>query len=298
MRSRIQTQILEIAFEESGATYAKPILLLHGWPDSPRGWNELSLRLEAEGLRAIAPYLRGSNPTRFLSADTPRDGSGVALAADVIEFADALGLDRFAVVGHDWGARAAYILAALFPDRVMAIATLALGYQPRGIFRIPSFEQSRRFWYQWFMCTDAGATAVKTDPIGFARLQWQTWSPAGWFDDAEFEKTADSFSSPDWSAITLNAYRSRWLNGEASDSRYDSLRFRLKEVEKLATPTLMIQGMSDYCDAPEESEGLDGFFTNGYRRKTLKDIGHFPHREAPGAVAEAVLDHFQNNWKA
>jgi pimeloyl-ACP methyl ester carboxylesterase len=131
----------------------------------------------------------------------------VALAQDALDLADALSLETFAVLGHDWGARVAYTLAALFPERVTAIAALALAYQPRGQFSVPSFDQSRRFWYQWFMCTDTGAEAVRKDPIGFARIQWETWSPSGWFDDAEFDLTAESFSSPDWVEISLNAYR-------------------------------------------------------------------------------------------
>jgi pimeloyl-ACP methyl ester carboxylesterase len=290
--NRIRTDILEIAFEEGGPPDGIPVLLLHGWPDSPRGWNEVSRRLQAEGYRTIAPYLRGSSPTKFLSKDIPRVGAGVALAQDAMELTDALGIDNFAVLGHDWGAREAYILAALFPERVMAIAALALAYQPRGKFSVPSFDQSRRFWYQWFMCTDGGAAAVRKNPIGFARIQWETWSPSGWFDMAEFARTAESFSSPDWAAITLNAYRARWRQGEAWDSRYDALQDRLGEVEYLATSTLMIQGLSDYCDSPDESEGLEAFFTGGYRRVVLENVGHFPHREAPGLVADAVLDHF------
>ncbi len=109
------------------------------------------------------------------------------------------------------------------------------------------------------MCTDGGAAAVRKDAIGFARIQWETWSPSGWFDDAEFAQTADSFSSPDWAAITLNAYRARWRQSEA--------------------------------------EGLEAFFTRGYRRVVLENVGHFPHREAPGLVAEAVLDHFHQSIK-
>ena len=295
--NRIQTDILEIAFEEGGPPNGTAVLLLHGWPDSPRGWNDVARRLQADGFRTLAPFLRGCSPTEFLSKETPRVGAAVALAQDALDFADALGVEKFAVVGHDWGAREAYTLAALFPDRVTAIAALALAYQPRGQFRVPSFEQSRRFWYQWFMCTDGGATAMRRDPIGFARIQWETWSPFGWFDDAEFDRTAESFSSPDWAAITLNAYRARWLQGEAWDSRYDALQNRLDEVEFLPTPTLMIQGLSDYCDAPDESEGLEGFFTGGYRRVVLENVGHFPHREAPALVADAVIDHFHQNIK-
>jgi hypothetical protein len=53
----------------------------------------------------------------------------------------------------------------------------------------------RRFWYQWFMTLDEGAGAVRADPKGFARIQWDTWSPSGWFDEIEFETTAKSFES-------------------------------------------------------------------------------------------------------
>src|SRR5260221_6701637 len=271
----VRTDMLEIAFEEGGPPDGTLVLLLHGWPDAPRGWNEVSRRLQADGFRTIAPYLRGSSPTEFLLKETPGVGAGVALAQDVVDLADALGLENFTVLGHDWGAREAYILSALFPKRVIAIASLALAYQPRGTFSIPSFDQSRRFWYQWFMCTEGGAAKVRKDPIGFARIQWETWSPPGWFDDAEFARTAESFSSPDWAAITLNAYRARWRQGEAWDSRYDALQNRLGEVEYLSTPTLMIQGLSDYCDPPIQSEGLEAFFTGGYRRVVLENLGHF-----------------------
>jgi pimeloyl-ACP methyl ester carboxylesterase len=285
----VRTPQLEVCYEDSGPADGSPILVIHGWPDVPRGWHAVAQRLHSEGFRTILPYLRGSLPTRFLSDQTPRDGSGVALAQDAIDLADALNLDRFIVVGHDWGARAGYTLAALFPQRVAALTALALAYQPHGTFRIPGFEQSRRFWYQWFQCTDAGAEEVRRDPVGFARIQWETWSPAGWFDEAEFATAAESFSAPDWAEITLNAYRSRWLSGEAADPRFHALRHRLGEVESIGVPTLMIQGGADSCDLAEGSEGQEKLFTAGYRRLLLDGVGHFPHREAPGLVADAIL---------
>jgi len=138
---------------------------------------------------------------------------------------------------------------------------------------------------------DGGLAKVHDDPVGFARIQWGTWSPTGWLDETEFSKTAESFSNPDWVNITANAYRSRWLKGEAWDSRYDSLQRKLQEVGVLSTPTLMIQGESDFCDAPSESEGLETYFAGGYQRVLLEGIGHFPHRESPDAVATSILRH-------
>jgi pimeloyl-ACP methyl ester carboxylesterase len=291
----VRSSLLEIVYEQSGPSEGPPVLLLHGWPDAPRGWRSVAGHLHVEGWRTIVPYLRGSRPTRFLHEDTPRFAGAVALAQDAIDLADGLKLDRFAVVGHDWGARAAYTMAGLSPERVTSIAALALGYQPRGVFSLPDFEQSRRFWYQWFQCLDGGVQAVRRDPVGFARIQWNTWSPPGWFDEAEFIATAESFKDPDWAAITLNAYRSRWVAGEAVDHRYDELQQKLKETEYLTTPTLMIQGASDFCDAPKQSEGLDRFFTRGYRRLLIDGVGHFPHREAPALVADAVNRFLREN---
>jgi pimeloyl-ACP methyl ester carboxylesterase len=216
----------------------------------------------------------------------------VALTQDAIDLADHLGYSKFSIVGHDWGARTAYTLAALFPNRLSCITTLALSYSPRGLFPTPSFEQSRRWWYQWFMTTDSGAEAVRADPKGFARQQWETWSPPGWFDEAEFKDTAKSFENPDWMDITLNAYRSRWKE-EPSDDRYAPLRKRLASVETLSTPALMIQGDADNCDPPSESEGQNPYFTGNYQRALLEGVGHFPAREAPSAVASEVLSHLK-----
>jgi pimeloyl-ACP methyl ester carboxylesterase len=288
----VRTQTLEIAYEEGGPAEGPPLLLLHGWPDDVRGWRGAAPLLHAAGHRTIAPYLRGFGPTRFLSADTVRDGRGVALTQDAIDLADALGLDRFSVIGHDWGARAAYSLAALFPQRIEHVVAIALAYQPHAANKIPDFSQSRRFWYQWFMSVDGGAEKVREHPKEFARIQWDTWSPAGWFDEAEFAVTARSFENPDWAAVTLHGYRSRWRE-EISEVRYDDLQRRLMQIETIDRPTLMIQGGSDFCDESATSEGFDRYFSAGYRRLLLPGVGHFPPREAPQAVAEAVLNHLR-----
>lgn len=284
-----QTELLKIAYEMAGPTSGVSVFLLHGWPDAPVGWESLASRLNHQGFRTIAPYLRGSYPTEFRSPDTPRFAGAVAMAQDVIDLADILGIERFAVVGHDWGARIGYTLATLFPERVRAIATLALAYQPRGEFRLGDFAQSRQFWYQFFQCTDKGADAVRNDPLGFARIQWDTWSPPGWFSEKDFKAASRSFVQPDWAEITLNAYRSRYLNGEAVDHQYDELQSRIESSDVINVRTVMIQGAADLCDLPIASEGQEKHFLQGYQRVLLDGVGHFPHREAPIAVFDAVL---------
>ena len=223
----IKTSLLEISFLDEGPRQGPVIFLLHGWPDDIRAWSLVAPILNAAGFRTIIPYLRGFGPTRFLSKDTLRDGRGFALAQDTIDLADALGVTSFFVDGHDWGARAAYLLAALWTDRISKIAAIALAFQPRGEFPIPSFPQARLFWYQWFMCTEGGAAAIRRDPVGFSKIQWDTWSPEAWYREEEFQKTAMSFANPDWAAITLHGYRSRFLP-ETVDHRYDELQRRTK----------------------------------------------------------------------
>lgn len=288
----VRSDVLDIAYDDVGDPSGVPVVLLHGWPDTARGWRHLAQGLASSGFRAIIPDTRGTGATTFRSPDTTRDGQAVALAQDTIDLTDALGLNRFAVVGHDWGARAAYTLAALVPARITGVVALALAYQPRGHFEMPNFLQARGFWYQWLMYVDDGVEAIRRDPVAFARVQWDTWSPPGWFDDDEFTTTARGFGNPDWTAITLNAYRSRFLANEPRDVRYDELRRRLDTVDHVSTPTLMLQGGSDFCDPPATSEGLDGHF-DSYRRVVLDGVGHFPHREAHDLVVDLVRDHLQ-----
>jgi pimeloyl-ACP methyl ester carboxylesterase len=289
----VRTEVLDIAFEAGGPRNGSPVLLLHGWPDDIREWRTITPKLEAAGFYWVAPWLRGFGATRFLSANSIRDGSGAALSQDALDLADVLGFERFSVIGHDWGARAAYMLAALWPKRIASISAHSLSYSPGGRFPTPSFEQSQRWWYQFFMATESGAAAVRKDPIGFARHQWVSWSPAGWFTDTEFAATTASFKNPDWTAITLHAYRSRWTI-EAADERYDALKSRLASIETVATPTLMIQGEADRCNPPFESADQAKHFTGPYKRVVLPHVGHFPAREAPDQVAQDVLAHLQS----
>ncbi len=284
----VKTASLDIAYETGGPPDGLPLLLLHGWPDDVRTFAKVVPSLREAGFRTVAPYLRGFGATTFLSAETRRSGEIVAMAQDAMDLADALGLARLAVVGHDWGARIAYALAIIAPGRVQKIAAIAVGWQP-GDLPTPDLKQAQAYWYQWFLTTERGRQVARDKGKSFARLQWENWSPPGRFTQADFERTAKSFENPDWAEITWHSYSVRW--GEAEkDERYLSLDRQVRQAKSISVPTLMLQGGSDAVTLPETTEGKDRFFTGGYARHVIPGVGHFPTREAPAAVSSLIID--------
>jgi pimeloyl-ACP methyl ester carboxylesterase len=215
------------------------------------------------------------------------------MTQDALDFAGALGLDRFAVVGHDWGARVAYFLSAVTPQRIVRCAAISVGWEPGGL-ATPSFEQSKAFWYQWFMTTERGAAAVRARGREFARFQWETWSPPGWFDDATFDAVATSFENPDWAEVTLHSYRVRWQEAEP-DPNYAELEGAYAAARSISVPTLMLQGGDDRCVLATGSAGKEANFSGGYSRHVLDGVGHFPTREAPHAVGAFLSDFFTSD---
>jgi pimeloyl-ACP methyl ester carboxylesterase len=285
---RVETPRLSIAYKNGGPVDGKPLLLLHGWPDDPTTWDGVAPGLQERGYRTFAPWLRGFGPTRFLSDDTPRSGEIAALTRDVLDLADALGLQRFAVVGHDWGARIAYLLACAVPERLTHCVALSVPWQP-GPLPTPDFAQAQAFWYQWFMSTERGARAVRDDPKAFARFQWDTWGPTDWFDDAAFDAVAASFDNADWVDITLHAYRVRW-EAATPDPQYADLAEVQVTTPSIRVPTLMLQGGADRCIVPAGTAGKEKHFSGPYRRVVLDGVGHFPGREAPREVGRLIAE--------
>lgn len=288
---RAPTSTLEIAYEESGAAHGVPVFLMHGWPYDPRCYDAVVPPLAAAGCRVIVPYLRGFGTTRFLSPATPRSGQQGALGNDLRQLMDALAIERAVLAGYDWGGRAACIVAALWPDRVRGLVTVN-GYNIQDIAgsAVPQTpQQERRFWYQWYFQTERGRAGLEADRRALCRLLWQLWSPHWTFDDATFERSAPSFDSPDFVAVTIQSYRHRYRNA-AGDPALDEIERRLAERPKIAVPTIALQGDADGVLPPETSEQHAAFFTGPYQRRVLPRIGHNPPQEAPQAFADAILE--------
>ncbi len=284
----IDTPVLRVGYEEWNPDARRTVLLLHGWPDSTRTWSQVVPSLASQGWRVIVPALRGFSPTRFLHADTPRSGQLSALGRDVLELIEALQLERPALVGHDWGARAAANACALQPGVASHLVLLSVAYGTNLPSQEVSLEQARNYWYHWYMATPRGQRAVRESRHAFAKIMWDTWAPAGWYTPPEFDATAQAFDQPDWPEVTLHSYQHRWGHA-AGDPRYDADELALSETAPLDVPTLVLHGGADGVNAPETSEGKAPYFLNRYERKVLPGVGHFPQREVPQQVAAELV---------
>jgi len=276
---------LDIHYRIVGADDAPPVLLIHGWPDDASTWDRVADALE-DRFRLVIPTLRGFGDTRFREATAARTGNSAIIAMDMIALLDALGIERCAVVGHDWGSNTAEAMAVGWPSRVERMAQLST--PPRlGGMPTPPFWHAQRQWYHWFMATARGAEAVRADPHGFAHIMWENWAPAGWFDEETFATVAASFDNPDWVAVTLHSYCARW-NETEPDPRSAWLEEKVKATPTLSLPALFIQGAEDGVNPPPTSAEVAEKFTGPFDRIELAHVGHFPQRESPETVASVL----------
>ena len=282
----IDTADLVVDYAEHGEGPA--VLLVHGWPDDASTWDGVVPAIHASGRRVIVPTLRGFGGTRFRDGASSRTGNSGIHHMDLIALADALGVERFAVAGHDSGSNIAEALAVGWPERVERIAMLSTPPRLSGM-PTPPFAQAQLYWYHWFMATARGEQAVRSDPRGFARVHWENWSPPSWFDEATFQHVARSFDNPDWVDVTLHSYRARWENA-SYDPRSEWLETRIKATKTLSLPTLFIKGDADGVTLQESFASVPSKFDGPFELVGLPGVGHFPTREAPARVAELLVD--------
>jgi len=288
---QVRAGVLDVAYAESGPAGGPPMLLLHGWPYDIHAFDEVAPLLAAKGYRVIAPYLRGYGATRFLSADTIRNGQPAALAMDAVALLDALKIERALLAGFDWGARTADIVAALWPNRVVGLVSVSgylIGSQAAGKQPLPP-QAELQWWYQYYFATERGRLGYETNRHDFNKLIWKLASPQWHFDDATFDRTAASFDNPDHVAIVIHNYR--WRLGLADGERqYDAIEAKLAAGPTIGVPTITMEGDANGAPHPPP-EAYRAKFTGKYEHRTIGGgIGHNLPQEAPAAFAQAVID--------
>ncbi len=288
---QVTAGVLSIGYVEMGPATGPAIILLHGWPYDIHAFAEVAPVLAARGYHVLVPYLRGYGTTRFLSADTPRNGQQAVVAVDILAFMDALKIDRAVIGGFDWGARTADIIAALWPQRCKALVSVSgylIGSQAANAAPLPP-KAELQWWYQFYFATERGRAGYAANTRAFNRLIWQTASPQWHFDDATFERSAQAFDNPDHVAIVIDNYR--WRLGLArGEAQYDALEQKLADAPKIAVPTITMEGDANGAAHPDPS-AYAGKFTGPYQHRNLTGgIGHNLPQEAPAAFTQAILD--------
>jgi pimeloyl-ACP methyl ester carboxylesterase len=291
----VRTPILDIACENHGPDSGEPVILLHGFPYSPRAYDEIAPALAAKGYRVIVPFLRGYGPTRFNNPDTLRSGQQAALAQDLLDLMDAQGIEQATLCGYDWGGRAACIVAALFPERVRGLVT-GDGYNLQDIPDSTNPldpETEHRLWYQYYFHTPRGVEGLRQNRREFCELLWRLWSPT-WTRNAErYPLSAPAFDNPDFVDVVIHSYRHRFMYAPG-DPALEWMEQLLTRQPAISVPTISLCGADDGVGpAPAEDEDIE-HFTGPYERRVLAGVGHNIPEEAPRETLKALLDLLQH----
>jgi len=249
-------------------------LCLHGFPDAAHTWRHLLPALAGAGFHAVAPFMRGYAPTAV-----PADGAYHlgALVADAVALHEVLGGDANAVlIGHDWGAEAAYGAAAFAPGRWRRLVTLAVPPAALDEVLFSDYEQLKRFFYLFMFRDPAGLaeTVVARDDLAFLDKLWRDWSP-GFSPGEHLARVKACLRQPANLAAVLGYYRA------AADQEAAG--------RQAPQPTLYLHGARDGCIGVDLVRGAERLLAPSSRMIVIDDAGHFLHLEEPGQVNDHIL---------
>ena len=249
-------------------------LCLHGFPDAAHTWRHLLPALAGAGFHAVAPFMRGYAPTAVPADDAYHLG---ALVADAVALHEVLGGDANAVlIGHDWGAEAAYGAAAFAPDRWRRLVTLAVPPAALDEVLFSDYEQLKRSFYLFMFRDPAGLaeTVVARDDLAFLDKLWRDWSP-GFQPGEHLARVKDCLRQPANLAAALGYYRAA-VDQEAA-------------ARQAPQPTLYLHGARDGCIGVDLVRGAERLLAPSSRMIVIDDAGHFLHLEEPGQVNDHIL---------
>lgn len=265
----VEANGLTFAYLEDGS--GPLVLMLHGFPDTAHTWDDLRSRVAAKGYRAVSPFMRGYRPTAIPARDTDQE----TLARDTIALIDALGAAQAVVIGHDWGAMAAYGAAALAPERVKKLFVLAIPH-PGALKPSP-----KKLWgvrhFAVYKLPGAPERFARND---FAALPaiCRRWSPNWSPTVEEFDAVRSAFSDRASLNAAFGYYR------KLSPIPSASLK------KRITVPTVAFAGRTDPVAEPADYRHASRMFTGDYIVEEV-DGGHFMHREHPDTFAERLLNH-------
>lgn len=265
---RADSKGIGIEYEVSGE--GRPVILLHGFPDSGRLWRHQVPALTEAGFKVIVPDLRG-----YGRSDKPEDVAAYRmhlLVSDVLAVLDDVGVDRSHVVGHDWGAGVAWATAVGAADRVDHLVALSVGHP--AAFRSAGFEQYARSWYMLLFQFRGVAEKFLTanDFAGFRR-----WAGHPDADGVVADLKADGSLTPG-----LNYYRANVPPESFIQSPLD--------LPPVQAPTMGVWSSKDGALTETQMINSEGYVNGPWRYERLDGVGHWMQLEAPDQVSRLLID--------
>jgi len=238
------------------------VLLIHGFPDTAHSWDATLPVVAKAGFRAVAPFTRGYHPTA-VPADRKYDSE--TLGRDVLALISALGEKQAIVVGHDWGASAAYAATSLDPAKVRLLITVAIPH-PASMFPVPRLIWGVRHFFR-FQSRRAEEFTRANDFAHVDELV-RRWSPAWNFGPEETAPVKEAFRQPGCLEAALGYYRALSFVPPAA------LR------KKITVPSVVFGGSEDGILLRKDFEGGKSWMGEPYELVYMPG-GHFLHREHP-----------------
>jgi pimeloyl-ACP methyl ester carboxylesterase len=268
-----------------------PVVLLHGFPELWYSWRHQLRDLAAAGFHAIAPDMRG-----FGGTDRPpriEDYATVALVGDVNALMDAFGAERFAVVGHDWGAAVAWELARRHPERVRAVAGLSVPFVPRAPAPPVSILRQRLgedFYMVWIQEPGVADAALERDVRRTLRTT-EVWG-ASWADRQDDDPPRPAYWTAEDEALYVDTFTATGFTGGLNWYRNLDRNWELSADvadRRIEAPALFLTGSRDPVARFMPAAAMDGWVTDLRDSIVLDGVGHWIQQEAPEPVTAALL---------
>ena len=255
-------------FADSGGA-GTPVVLFHGFPDTPSGWEPTAKVLNGAGYRTIVPYLRGYHRDTIV----PDRGYGSRqIGDDAISLLDALGLDAAVLVGHDWGSAVVFNAAAQAPERLLALCSVAIPH-PRKIPRSPALLWRARHFIT--LRLPSGPWLARREDFRYLGVLMSRWAPQ--WSGPEREETLAAVKRCFADEVVLHA-----ALGYYRDSRPGG------EPRGLRMPTMIVGGTTDIIE-PSAFTSSAELLEGPHEIVIAEGAGHWPHREAAELFHERLL---------
>ena len=263
-----------------------PVLLLHGFPESHRTWREVAPRLTSK-FYLVMPDQRGfAGSDRLQEVDAYRTET---LVEDIFALADALGVEEFALVGHDWGGAISWAAALKDDPRLKRLAIINAPHPV--IFQKSLIEnEDQRAASQYITAFRAPGFEEAVEAQGFDWFFDRTFSKhvdVSKIPDAERQQYIADWSQPGGFAAMLNWYRGAKVMVPPPGVTVPLPDFLLRAFPAVKIPTLVIWGLKDTALLPLQLDGLD-LLVDDLTVVRLPNAGHFAPWEAGEEVVQAL----------